>query len=209
MVIMPKKTVGWLVAVIASTLRSGLIVTDRGKQVATAMMPIMKDVSKRAGQAVWENGKGVAIAIPTYIVSLVGSTMKFMVTVAVKHPISFSVLTAGISIGGMVSERIYTFLYIKAPESISDEDAEHVTRAFVHVLRGGASVLGTTGEVLEEVSESIKDAIVQTKATIGSAAFGYTFAAFLGVAVSLYIGLESNRMKSAKGPPAKRVKRSK
>jgi hypothetical protein len=109
----------------------------------------------------------------------------------------------------MVTERTYRFLYITAPASLSPDDKEHITRAAVNLVRGAASLVGSSGEVLEEVSESIRDAIVQTKATIGSAAFGYTFAAFLGTAVSLYIGLESNRMKSAKGPPAKRVKRSK
>ena len=94
-------------------------------------------------------------------------------------------------------------MYVKMPKSFSDEDSEHVARSLVHLLRGGASVVGTAGEVVEEVSESIRDAIVQTKATIGSAAFGYTAAAFLGVAVSLYVGLESNRIKSR---PAKRVR---
>jgi hypothetical protein len=209
MVIMPKKIVGGLVAVIASTLNSGLVVVDVGKQAATVMMPIVKDVAVTVGRATWEGGKDIVRAVPTYLVSMVGSPMKFILTVAVKHPIGFGVLTAGISISVMVTERIYTFLYVNVPESLSDEDAEHVTRAFINVLRGGASVLGSGGEVLEEVAESIRDAIVQTKATLGSAAFGYTTAAFLGVAVSLYIGLESNRMKSAKGrPPAKRVKRS-
>ena len=208
MILMPKKTVGGLVAVIASTIRSGLIVADTGKQAATVMMSIVKDVAKRAGQATWEvakgtgqaaweNGKGIVTAIPTYLVSIVGSTMKFMIMVAVKHPIGVPVLLVGLSIGGMVTERTYKFIYITVPSSLSPDDKEHITRATVNVLRGAASLVGSSGEVLEEVSESIKDAIVQTKATIGSAAFGYTAAAFLGVAVSLYIGLESNRQKSA------------